>query len=51
MLKKSTAFLIVIAFVFLLSGCGTIKGAADGFVHEDWKALKKFDDWIRRNLW
>jgi uncharacterized protein YceK len=51
MRKRIMAFLIVLTFVFLVSGCGTIKGACEGFANEDWPALKKMDDWIRRNLW
>lgn len=51
MLKKSMVFLIVLAFVFLVSGCGTIKGACEGFANEDWPTLKKIDDWMRKNLW
>ena len=34
----------------VLSGCETVKGAAEGFCR-DWQNAKKVDDWMRKNLW
>ena len=36
--------------VMVLSGCETVKGAAQGFA-KDWENAKKVDDWMRENLW
>ncbi len=58
MVKKSLLFFLLGVFVIICSGCSTVtkstKGAAEGAVQgakEDWAAVKKADDWIRKNLW
>lgn len=54
MIKKCLALIGVFAYIILVSGCGTIKGAAEGAAvgaKEDWEALKNADQWFRDNLW
>lgn len=50
MIKKSFAFFILAIFIGCLSGCETIKGAAEGAT-KDWATLKKADNWLQKNLW
>lgn len=58
MLKKAFLSGVLLFFVFLASGCGTVyqgaKGVKDG-VREDWtnfaKGLDNADSWFKRNLW
>lgn len=54
MTRKSLAAFLVLVFLVLVSGCGTIcgagKGAAEG-AKEDWKAAQKADSWLRKNAW
>lgn len=48
---RSRKFVIVVfALMLFLQGCATFKGAKEGF-KEDWKALRRADDWMRENLW
>ena len=42
--------LICLGLLMGLQGCGTLRGAKDGF-KEDWKALTKADGWIREHMW
>ncbi|MFH1413313.1 MAG: hypothetical protein ABIG56_00485 [Candidatus Omnitrophota bacterium] len=54
MLKKCLALFTLTIFLLLASGCGTIKGAAEGAFYgakEDWEAAKKADQWFQENLW
>ncbi|MFA4854866.1 MAG: hypothetical protein WC616_05940 [Candidatus Omnitrophota bacterium] len=66
MVKKSLLSVVLLAFVFLASGCCTLaKGttcAAGGFVQgakegvkegakQDCNAIQKTDAWIKDNLW
>lgn len=54
MIKKCLALMVTSIFVLLVSGCGTIKGAAEGAfsgAKEDWAAAKKADQWFQDNLW
>jgi glutamyl-tRNA synthetase len=39
-----------VEFLFLVSGCETVKGAADG-AQKDLHNAKKTDEWMRDNLW
>ncbi len=50
MLKKGILMLLLGIFVFLLAGCETVKGAAEG-AKSDLESLKKADEWQRKNLW
>ncbi|MFC1658764.1 hypothetical protein ACFL1D_05210 [Candidatus Omnitrophota bacterium] len=36
--------------LFALSGCETLKGAAEGF-SQDWQNAKKVDNWLQEHLW
>lgn len=61
MLKRSLALFILGVFLILVSGCGTITGAASGVyqgakkdwvgAQNVWSKVKQADDWIRKNLW
>jgi predicted small secreted protein len=54
MTKRALAFFILCAFIVLLLGCETIKGAGQGTVagaKKDWQALKKADGWLKKNAW
>ena len=58
MLKKAFLSGILLVFVFLVSGCGTICKGAGGFAQgvkegaqEDWAWVKKSDAWFQKNLW
>jgi len=42
--------ILMFGLIIFAQGCGTLKGAREGF-KEDWKALQKTDDWIRENMW
>lgn len=50
MFKKGIVLFGLFAFIFVIAGCGTVKGAAQG-MKEDWQAALKADDWIKKNLW
>ncbi|MFH1355435.1 MAG: hypothetical protein ABIH19_04740 [Candidatus Omnitrophota bacterium] len=50
MLKRCLALFTLTIFLILASGCGTLKGAAEG-AKEDWAAVEKADAWFRENLW
>jgi uncharacterized protein YceK len=60
-MSKRNIFLILVALVFFLNGCGTIKGAAVGTgaaawslaggIKEDYDTAKKVDNWMQKNLW
>ena len=57
MVKKSMLIGILFLFVILVNGCtlakgvsGFAQGAKEG-AEEDWKLLKKADDWVKSNLW
>ena len=50
--------IVLLLCVIVVSGCetitGAVKGAAEGAaegIPKDWAALKKADDWIKKNLW
>jgi len=54
MIKKVLPFIVLVLVLSILSGCGTVKGAAAGTVvgmKEDYDAAKEVDDWMRKNLW
>ena len=54
MIKKRLMFFILPAFLILICGCETIKGAFKGGaegVKKDLGAIKKANDWVRRTLW
>lgn len=54
MIKKGIIFLIVCAFLILIAGCETIRGAFKGAwegAKKDWAAFEGADDWMRENLW
>lgn len=54
MIKRALANFVLFAFIVLLLGCETIKGAGQGAVEgakKDWQALKKADDWLKKNAW
>jgi len=55
MLKKTrVAVCAVVLLGFLLCGCETTKGIAEGVTKDSqntWASLKKADDWMRKNLW
>jgi hypothetical protein len=54
MIRKCLSLGILVSFIFLISGCSTVKGAAQGAAEgakQDWQALKKADAWFRENLW
>jgi len=42
--------LFLAVFILSVSGCSTLKGAADGF-QEDWKVVKGWDAKFRENWW
>jgi predicted small secreted protein len=42
--------IVLLLCVIVISGCETIKGAAQG-MQKDWATLKKADAWMRKNLW
>jgi len=48
--RKFLALVMLALFVGLLAGCGTCKGAVDGF-KQDWASLKRADRWVQKNLW
>jgi hypothetical protein len=48
--KKVLAFVLLTLFVGVFSGCGTCKGAAEGF-KKDWESLKRADRWVQKNIW
>lgn len=57
MIKKATLFFVLSAFLILIGGCETIKGAFEG-AKRDWEsatgrgtALKNADEWMQKNLW
>ena len=49
-IKKGLALFILFAFVTIIGGCETLKGACDGF-RRDWASLQKVDDWVQKNIW
>ena len=49
-IKKGLTVLILFTFIFLAAGCETLKGAFEG-AKKDWQSAKKFDDWMRKNMW
>ena len=49
-IKKGFALFILFAFLILISGCETVKGACEG-AKRDWESAKKIDDWMQKNLW
>lgn len=49
-IKKGLTVLILFTFIFLAAGCETVKGAFEG-AKKDWQSAKKFDDWMRKNMW
>ncbi len=58
MLKKAFLSGILLGFIFLASGCGTLYKGASGLVqgvkegaHEDWAWVGKADKWMKANLW
>ena len=58
MLRKAFLSCVLLIFVFLGSGCGTLSKGAQGLkegAKEDWawldKTVKKTDGWIKANLW
>ncbi|MCX5695871.1 MAG: hypothetical protein NTW18_04315 [Candidatus Omnitrophica bacterium] len=54
MLKKAFLSAVLLVFVFLSSGCGTLYKGAQGMkegAKEDWAWLKKSDGWFKDNLW
>ncbi|MDD2703456.1 MAG: hypothetical protein PHC33_05575 [Candidatus Omnitrophica bacterium] len=50
MIKKTVLLIFAGVFLFLVSGCETVKGAADG-AQKDLQNAKKTDEWMRDNLW
>ncbi len=50
MIKKTVLLIVAGVFLFLASGCETVKGAADG-AQKDLRNAKKTDEWMRDNLW
>jgi uncharacterized protein YceK len=58
MLKKAFLSGVLLVFIFLASGCGTIYRGAQGMedgAKEDWawlvKTVHNSDTWVRGNLW
>jgi len=58
MLKKVLLSGILLVFIFLTSGCGTLYKGASGLAQgvkegawEDWSCLKNADAWFKKNLW
>ena len=65
MVKKSFLWVVLLAFVFLASGCtlakvttcsagGFIQGAREGAkqgAQEDCNSVQKADTWVKDNLW
>jgi len=47
---KCFAFGLLVIFFGLIAGCGTCKGAAEGF-KKDWAGLQKADRWVQKNIW
>jgi len=43
-------FLLLVIINIAFSGCGTIKGAADG-AKQDWKKLERWDDDFQEKYW
>lgn len=58
MLKKAFLSGILLVFIFLAGGCGTIYKGAQGLkegAKEDWawtvKTAHNSDAWVKKNLW
>ena len=49
-MRLRTMGIVIFGLILFLQGCGTIKGASEGF-KEDWKVMQKADGWMRENLW
>jgi len=49
-IKKGLALSILFAFIVLVGGCETAKGAFEG-AKKDWQSAKKIDDWMKKNMW
>ena len=49
-IKKGLALFILFAFIVLVGGCETVKGAFEG-AKKDWQSAKKIDDWMKKNMW
>ena len=50
---KWSVLIVFVAAIFL-QGCATAKAAAKGAKEgfkEDWKVTKKFDGWMKDNMW
>jgi len=50
MIKKGTIFFILSVFLILVSGCETVKGAAEGAT-KDYENAKKLDKKMQEVLW
>jgi predicted small secreted protein len=50
MTRRAVLLFILLAFVISLSGCHTVKGAAEG-AKQDYEDAQKADAWMRKNLW
>jgi len=50
MIKKGAIFFILSVFLILVSGCETVKGAAEGS-QKDWDNAKKLDKKMQEVLW
>ena len=48
--RSALAICVVCLLLIVLSGCETVKGAAQG-LSKDWQTAKKADNWLRENLW
>ena len=48
--RSALAICVLYLLLIVLSGCETVKGAAQGFTR-DWQNAEKVDKWLRKNLW
>lgn len=49
-MKHVILLFLLSVLLFTLSGCNTVKGAADGFT-KDWREAQKVDDWLQKHAW